>query len=325
MIWGLWNFVLTNSCTDLTWYITIMILGIDVGGTTVKFGTVSTNGEVTNKVSYDTHSMEKTGFVKTLSGAIGDYIKEYPEINKVGIGFPGMLSADRDGVVEMANIRTCKNESVVSVIEAANPVISVKIENDAKCAALGEFHFGKGEMDNFILIVLGTGVGSGVVIDKKLFIGARGNACEIGHIIIDRHETVEQRLGLNQIIKYAQDNLAKDPSINSTCRGQEITPKLIFDEAEKGDNFSKAVFEHVGRNLGEGLVAAIRLFDINKIILGGGITGAFDYFLPKLNETLTKNLPNYYLEDLEIIKATVHGEAGILGAGSLQMDANSKM
>ena len=303
-----------------------MILGIDVGGTTVKFGSVNTtNGEVTNKETLDTHAMEKAGFVTSLSSAIGDYIKKYPEISKVGIGFPGMLTADRDGVVEMANIPTCKNESVVSVIQKHNPGISIKIENDAKCAALGEFYFGDGDMDNFILVTLGTGVGSGVVINKKLFIGARGNACEIGHIIIDRHQTIEQRLGLNQIIKYAQDNLAKDPSINTSLRGQEITPKLIYDEAEKGDNFSKAVFEYVGRNLGEGLVAAIRLFDLNQIILGGGITGAFDYFLPKLNETLSKNLPNYYTDDLKIRKASVYGEAGILGAASLQMDAYANM
>ena len=303
-----------------------MILGIDVGGTTVKFGTVNTsNGEVSNKISLNTHEMERAGFVASLSKAISDYIQKHPAVTKVGIGFPGMLTADRDGVVEMANIPTCKNESVVSIIEKENPGISVKIENDAKCAALGEFYFGDFEMDNFILVTLGTGVGSGVVINKKLFIGARGNACEIGHIIIDRHETVEQRLGLNQIIKYAQDNLAKDPSINSSLRGQEITPKLIFDEAERGDNYSKAVFEHVGRNLGEGLVAAIRLFDLNKIILGGGITGAIEYFLPKLKETLNKNLPNYYMDDLEIKKASVYGEAGILGAAALQMDAYANM
>lgn len=303
-----------------------MILGIDVGGTTVKFGTVNTtNGDVTNKEVIDTHDMIRGGFVPSLSKAIGDYVAKYPEITKVGIGFPGMLSADRDGVVEMANIPSCKNQSVVSVIEKDNPNLSVKIENDAKCAALGEFYFGDVEHEDFILVTLGTGVGSGVVIGKKLFIGARGNACEIGHIIIDRHQTVEQRLGLNQIIKYAQDNLAKDPAISSSLRGKEITPKLIFEEAENGDNFSKAVFEYVGRNLGEGLVAAIRLFDLNKIILGGGITGAIEFFLPKLKETLNKNLPDYYTQDLEIAKASVYGEAGILGAASLQMEAYSKM
>lgn len=297
-----------------------MILGIDVGGTTVKFGTVTPDGDVINKKAFDTVAWDISpeGFVKKLSKAIGEYVAKFPEINKVGIGLPGVLSNDRISVIDMANIQSAKDAPIVTIIENENPSLSVRIENDAKCATLGELTFGTHNQKDFLFVTLGTGVGSGLIIDGGLFLGARGNACEIGHVIIDGETTIEQKLGLNQIILYAQKQLADHPSISSSLRNKEITPKLIFDECIAGDKFALSVFEYVGDVLAKGLVSAIRLFDVNQIVLGGGVAGAFDFFYPQLITSLEKYLIPYYTKDLGIYKASVKGEAGILGAAALQ-------
>lgn len=301
-----------------------MILGIDVGGTTVKFGVVSPEGTISNIKSYETHHWVTAGFVQSLKGAIREYVGLIPTIQGVGIGWPGLLSADRKHIIELPNIPAVKDVPIVQLLEEEFPGLPIKIENDAKCATLGELYFGNiKDLDNFILVTLGTGVGSGAVIDRKLFLGARGNGMEIGHMLLDNGKSLEQHIGIQHIINYAELRINQE-NPDSIIVGKEITPKVIFEAAAKGDKFAISIFDYVGEKLGENLVSVIRALDITTILLGGGIAGAFDYIVPMAKVTLEKYLPQYYLKDLEIKQAFLTHQVGLLGAAGLLMENYQK-
>lgn len=301
-----------------------MILGIDVGGTTVKFGVVSPEGTISNIQAYDTHQWVTAGFVQSLKAAIRDYIDMVPAIQGVGIGWPGLLSADRKHIIELPNIPAVKDVPVVKYLEEEFPGLIIKIENDAKCATMGELYFGNiKDLDNFILVTLGTGVGSGAVINKKLFLGARGNGMEIGHMLLDNGKSLEQHIGIQHIINYAELRINQE-NPQSLVVGKDITPKALYEAALQGDKFAISIFDYVGEKLGENLVSVIRTLDVTTILLGGGIAGAFDFIVPMTKKTIEKYMPQYYLNDLTIKPAFLTNQVGLLGAAGLCMESVQK-
>lgn len=300
-----------------------MILGIDIGGTSAKFGIVSHEGEISHAKRFKTEAwISQGGFINNLADEIGNYLKLYPAITGVGIGWPGLLSADRKKVVLLPNIPSVKDEYVVPLLNSRFPGIVFKIENDAKCAALGEYYFGghKG-FDNYILITLGTGVGSGVVMKGKLFIGVRGNGTEIGHILTHTGKTLEEQVGLKNLVAYAKELLAKDITYKSSLHTvEDLDPKSIQEEATKGDEIAWEVYKHAGRLLGETMVGVIRTLDLDKILIGGGISPAIELIRPEMMNVLKKHLPAYYTDDLQIKQASLSNDAGLLGAAALILE-----
>lgn len=297
-----------------------MILGIDVGGTTVKFGVVSPKGEISRVKAFDTAKWVADGFVDSLKAGIKEYLNLVPEIKGVGIGWPGLLSVDRKKVILLPNIPAVYDLPIVDILNEEFPSLPVKIENDAKCATIGELYFGNiKDLDNFILVTLGTGVGSGAVINKKLFLGARGNGMEIGHMLLEDGKSLEQNIGIQHIISYTLARIEKEKP-SSILVGKEITPKTIFEAASEGDAFAVSVFDFVGEKLGQNLVSVIRVLDINTILLGGGIAGAFGFIEPMTRKTIEKYMPAYYTDKLTIAQAYLTNQVGILGAAGLLME-----
>ncbi len=297
-----------------------MILGIDVGGTTVKFGIVSPEGEISRVKAFDTAKWVADGFVDSLKAGIKEYLSLVPEIKGVGIGWPGLLSVDREQVILLPNIPTVYDLPVVDILKKEFPSLPVKIENDAKCATIGELYFGNiKDLDNFVLVTLGTGVGSGAVINKKLFLGARGNGMEIGHMLLEDGKSLEQNIGIQHIINYTLARMEKEKP-DSALVGKEITPKSIFEAASEGDAFAISVFDFVGEKLGQNLVSVIRVLDITTILLGGGIAGAFKFIEPMARKTIEKYMPSYYTDKLIIAQAYLTNQVGILGAAGLLME-----
>jgi glucokinase len=298
-----------------------MILGIDIGGTSVKFGLVSNQGQITRHEKFDTADwVNHDGFTPSLIAAIKKYTVSFPEIIGVGIGFPGLISADRRKVIMLPNIPSVENAPIMDLMEKEFPDILIKIENDAKCAALGEYHFGENKgLDNFMLIALGTGVGSGAIINKQLFIGARGNAMEIGHIFLSDGKTLEQHIGSNQLFKYASEVISKAPENSTKLKGITLTGIALQNAARAGDINAIEIYNYAGNLIGETLTSVIRVLDITTIIFGGGISEAFEFLVPSIKSRLHKNLPPYYSKDLVFKKASLSNDAGILGAAGLIM------
>jgi glucokinase len=271
-----------------------MILGIDVGGTSVKMGMISGMGEISDQKKFDTDTFVKEGFDKSLKKVVKEYLISHPDLRGIGIGFPGLLSADRRSVLMLPNIPAIKNMPIVDILKIEFPQLTIKIENDAKCAALGEYYFGENKgIDDFLLVTLGTGVGSGAMINKQLFIGGRGNGTEIGHMLGTGGKTLEQQVGLNQILAYAKEVTGKEQDMRGLC-------KL----AAEGDANAKKVFSFMGKQLGENLVSVIRVLDVNTIFIGGGISAAFEFIVPDLIAVIKQHMPSYYTDTLTVKKAS---------------------
>lgn len=297
-----------------------MVLGIDIGGTTIKCALVSPSGEITEKQVVDTkEAAEKGLFFEKLGEIIKNYQSKTSELKGVGIGFPGLISKDRESIVDLANIPNVKSQNVVQVLGKIVPGITVKIENDAKCATMAEKIFGDPSLDNYMFITLGTGVGSGLVLDNKMFLGAKGNATEIGHMFTTTGKVLEHEVGLRQLGEYGVSCLSKPEFANSILQGKStLTPKDMYDAAKNGDALSLHVFERAGTLIGETLVNVMRVLDIDTFLLGGGVAGAIEFFEPAARKKIVKELgTGYYTDKLDIRKAKLENEAGILGAASL--------
>jgi glucokinase len=296
-----------------------MILGIDVGGTSVKFGIVAGNGDIKYYKKFDTVDwVNRQGLTTSMIQEIKNYKNLFPGIKGIGIGFPGLLSADRRNVIALPNIPSVTNLPISNMLEAEFPDMLIKIENDAKCATLGEYHFGENKgLDNFMLITLGTGVGSGAIIQRQLFLGARGNGMEVGHILIAGGKTLEQHIGLKHLMEYASKMVAQTKK--TVLKEMPLGGISLYKAAKQGDACALAIFEYAGTILGEAMASVIRILDITTILFGGGISEAFEFILPAMNKTVNEILPEYYTKTLSFRKASLSNNAGLLGAAGLIM------
>lgn len=296
-------------------------LGIDVGGTNVKMGTVDLSGNIEDFQSYPTadwRSSEK--FTNKFLDAISYKLLKNKSIKKIGIGIPGLLSSDRRSVLEVPAIPELNGVRLVNLLKKQFPTVTVSMENDANAAALGEFYFGSEEMgEDFIFATLGTGIGGAAVVNKRLFNGAGGNAMEFGHIVSRGGYRLEQNIGKRGILNMAAANYPKFKKAKKTkLTDEEVgSASRLIVAAEENDALALHVFHQVGILLGEGLVAGIRILDCKSLLIGGGLSASFEYIYPGLMETLNSYLTPYYLEELSIKRATLGNDAGILGAASL--------
>ncbi|NMM50106.1 ROK family protein [Marinigracilibium pacificum] len=296
--------------------------GVDVGGTNIKIGVVSKKGKIIDKIKYSTTKdrPDEMTFINHFIEVMGNEIKRYPEIDKIGIGLPGTLSNDRKKIIEIPNIPNIGGTKFFKELENAFPDKKFKLENDANAAALGEYNFGSDHMPKtFLFITLGTGVGSGLILNKKIFTGGKGNAMELGHIISDDGKVLEAHIGKKGIMKMTL-NLLKEHPESEINELKSFRPKDVALAGLEDDIVGKKVFSRIGNLLGKALVTSLRLFDINDIYVGGGLATGLKLIKPEIMNVLNKYLPEYYTEDLKIKKASLGNDAGILGAASLFID-----
>lgn len=294
-------------------------LGIDIGGTNVKFGIVSNEGVLLEKVKHKTAKVNKDGkFLENFKNHLKDMLDKNPDIEEVGIGVPGTISLDRMTLLELANIPSLNGTRFISALQEAFPNIVFELENDANAAALGEYHFGELDLPNsYMLVTLGTGVGGAAIIEKKIFKGGKGNGMEIGHILSNGKKTIEDHLGKRGIIRYAQKYI-KNTDISSSLRSQpEFDAKKVAKAALDGDKLAQRVYKKLGSKLGECIVAGVRILDVDCIIIGGGVSETFGFMEPNMWKVINESLSPYYTDKLEVKIASLKNEAGIIGAASL--------
>ena len=300
-------------------------LGIDIGGTNVKFGIVSNKGTLENKVKYPTASVvARTG--KFIDGFI-ECIEEQLEINKnskitkIGIGLPGLLSKDRTTTQVLQNIPSLNNTNLIKKLSEAFPKFKIAIDNDANAAALGEYYFGERKTpESFAMITLGTGIGGAAIIDGKIFLGGNGNGMEIGHMVRTSRKTFEDLMGKRGIVGGAENLLRKSQKPSILRELDTITAKDVEKAAKKGDKIALKVYSKLGKYLGENIVSVVRVLDVDTIILGGGVASTLRFFESKMHKSVEEFLPSSITAGLIIEPATLANEAGIIGAASLCMN-----
>jgi glucokinase len=295
-------------------------LGIDIGGTNVKMGIVDAEtGNITNFYSHETASWRKSGhFVTRLGDAIAVQLKENPHVDKCGIGVPGLITRDRLSLIEITAIPEIDGLKVIPELSERFPGKEFFLENDANAAALGEYYFGEeGVPEDYIFVTLGTGVGGAAIIDKKVFKGGGGNAMEPGHMPSKHGRVLERNIGKVELLDLANGMRAEWAGETSLPDDGSISTTGLVAAASEGDELALAIFDEVGNILGDGLVAMIRILDITTILIGGGLSASFEYILPAVNRQIDYWLTPYYKKTLQIKRATLGNDAGLLGAASL--------
>ncbi|MCZ2270266.1 MAG: ROK family protein [Ignavibacteriales bacterium] len=307
-------------------------LGVDIGGTNIKIGIVSDRGKLIK--SHSVKTQPESGPKKVISN-ICKGIDEILEKNKlkiqgIGVGCPGVVQIKK-GIVENApNLPGWKNVKLGQILKNRYGY-KIHIENDANAAAIGELIFGAGKkFDSFVMVTLGTGVGGGIVFDKKIFRGEFGAAGEVGHISIDINGPkcncgstgcIEAYAGNAYLREIVRSELPehRDSEIWKLIENDlsKVSPKIIQLAAEKNDAYAKFVIERMGRQLGAALASLSNLLDISTFIIGGGVAG----FGKPLFDSTRKTIANRVLLPLRqrvlVIPAKLKNEAGIKGASSL--------
>lgn len=307
-------------------------IGVDLGGTSIKIGIVSSEGKTLKKVSLNTEAEKGPDYViKQIKKGI-DSILVANKINLkgIGIGAPGVVTLKTGTVENPPNFPGWEKVELGKIIKKEFG-LPVHIENDANAAAVGELIFGAGKKYNsFIMVTLGTGVGGGVIIDKKLYRGEFGAAGEVGHITIDFNGPkcncgsfgcVEAYIGNQYLVNSIRNELPSHPdSLVHKLIEQDyinLTPKIIDTAAEQGDEYAESVIKDTGRYLGSALASVSNLLDISTFIIGGGVAGfgkpLFDEVIKTASSRVLKPLQNR----VKVLPAKLKNDAGIKGASAL--------
>jgi glucokinase len=251
----------------------------------------------------------------------------------IGMGLPGMVSLDRKTVKNPPNLTGWKVENVADEITRRTQLKCV-IENDANLAALGSAFFGVGrQFDDFIMITLGTGVGGGIIIDKKIYRGTTGMAGELGHVIINYHGPlsnsntrggIEAYLGQRFLSRFAADTIRQHPE-NSLFQNfhknfDELEPVDLYHAAESDNEIAIDILRQAGEKLGYAIVNYIHILDIRKIVVSGGVAKAGHWILEPARKTAEKYLMPPFIEDFDIIYESLGNDAALLGAASLAFE-----
>ncbi|MDR2086593.1 MAG: ROK family protein [Dysgonamonadaceae bacterium] len=312
------------------------VIGVDMGGTNTAFGVVDRRGAILYRGSISTRDYT-TGeeYIDALGNAINYSIQSNHlkgQIKGIGMGVPnGNMN---DGTIEKAaNIPWSKN--VVTPLAAmltAKTGLSCKLTNDANAAALGEMIYGAAKgMKDFIVITLGTGVGSGIVSNGQLIVGHDGFAGELGHVTMVRNNgrpcgcgrsgCLETYTSATGVARTAREFLDMNPEMNSLLKEidyRPITSKDVYEAAQKGDELAIEVFNFTGKILGEAFCDFIAFTSPKAIILFGGLAHSGKFLLDPLKKAMDSHILSVYKGKTEIILSQLNdAEAAILGAGAL--------
>jgi len=312
-------------------------IGIDIGGTNTKFGIVDHKGHILEQDRVLTNEHE------TVEEFINDlYLKLSPMIKKAGgTGkFAGIGVGAPNGNFYTGNIEYAANLKWRGIIPFAKMMsekfgLKVKLTNDANAAAMGEMMYGCAKnMKHFITITLGTGVGSGIVIDGKIVLGHDGFAGELGHTIIRpggrMHKgtgiagTLESYASATGVRETALELLAANPDVESLLRDysiNDLTSQTVYDCAIKGDNIANEIFEVTGQILGEALANFVMFSSPEAIVLFGGLTKAGDLIMNPTRKAMEENLIQVFKNKVKLMYSELkEADAAILGASALIWD-----
>lgn len=309
-------------------------IGIDVGGTNVKIALVDEKGKI--KYSNSVPTRAEMGYeytVNNIKQAIYDLLKETKlepkNIEGIGFGFPGQVDY-KSGIVRLApNIPGWVDVPIAKLIEDEFH-IPTRVDNDVRCAALGELNFGAGKgCENLICITVGTGIGSGLIVNGKLVRGASNAAGEIGHIKLQMNDgpicgcgdtgCLEAFASGPSIVAMAEDYIrgGKSTKFREMANSNPITPYIVCEAAKAGDPVAKRIFTIMGEYIGIGMASVVNLLNPEKIIVGGGVADAGELLMTPLKETLKKRAMKIAGEAVEVVPAQLGNTAGVIGASLL--------
>jgi glucokinase len=310
-------------------------IGVDLGGSSIKLGIVTSSGRLVRKISIKTEAEKGPDkVIEKIKSGIKELIKDQQtkkiKIQGIGIGCPGVVTPGKGIVENPPNFPHWEKINIKKIIQNEFRK-KVFVDNDANAAAIGELIFGSGKRyKSFIMVTLGTGVGGGIIINKKIYHGDYGAAGEIGHISIDyrgprcncgSYGCIEAYAGNHYLRERVRHKLKKHPEskiwelINDDL--SQVSPRIIQDAAEAGDVFAKNIIEELGVQLGAAFTSLCNVLDISVFIIGGGMAGFGKPLLDSIAKTISRRVMAPIRPRVKVHPAKLKTDAGVKGASAL--------
>lgn len=312
-------------------------IGIDIGGMSIKGGIVDREGRIILKRAITIEPMgQDMDILRDIAGLVSALLNDAglkkEDVAGIGVGCPGSVY-DEKGIVRYSCNINFRNTPMASMLAELSGIAGVKISNDANCAALGETLFGAGNGAlNSVMVTLGTGVGTGIVVDGKLLTGHCSAGAEGGHITINmggrtcgcqkkgHYEAYASATALMAQVTQACER-HPDSLLAKVAAENGVDGKTAFIAAKQGDKVAKTVVNRYLKYVGTGLVTFANIFFPEVIIVGGGISNEGDAVIEPLRRYVAKNIYGAeYNPSIKVVAATLRNDAGIVGAAALCFD-----
>ena len=312
------------------------IIGIDLGGTSVKLAILTTAGDIQEKWSIKTNILDEGShivpdIIESIKHRFETHGLSKEDFLGIGMGSPGVVDSTAGTVIGAYNLNWKTLQLVKQQFEAELG-LPFFIDNDANVAALGEQWVGAGENNpDVVFMTLGTGVGGGVIAAGNLIRGVKGAGGELGHITVDFEapfactcgkkgclETVASATGIVNLTRRYAEEYAGDAKLKQMIDdGQEVTAKDVFDLAKEGDDLALIVYRHFSNYLGVACANIAAVLNPAYIVLGGGVSAAGEFLLEGVRKVFAENSFPQIKESTQLVLATLGNDAGVLGAASL--------
>lgn len=312
-----------------------MFVGIDLGGTTIKAGLVDREGRILIQSSIETkvgrdHNLIIDDMKKQIEGLLQANGSSLGDIESIGIGAPGLMNYKTGYVIYCTNLFW--NNVPLGVELKKYFGKPVYLENDATVAGLAESLFGSTKgVDNSVFLTIGTGIGSGIIVNSKVYSGSHFAGSEIGHMIVGENfydcncgnnGCLETFASATAMIRYAAHRLGQN-GINSSIidkaagKMENINAKIIFDAAKEGDQLAVETVDRMIKYLSIGIINIFNILDPDILAIGGGVSKAGDYLVDRLKSKVEGMFFTPNVKYGKIVLAQLGNEAGILGAAFL--------
>lgn len=302
-------------------------IGIDVGGTNIRFG-VFNQAQLIDEVRLESNLSKLCGellpehasyeIVRILSSGIINIIENGHTIQSVGIGFPGFIEPDSKKIVSSPNLPGLSYFNLAGELSAILG-LPFSLENDANAAAYGEFILAGKPAGGLIYIGLGTGVGGGLVLDGKIFSGQQGCAMEVGHMIIEQNGRLCGCGNKGCMEQYASASGIAISYFNAT--NKQCTAAQIAEFAKAGDTDAIVAYTLAANALAQALASVVKVVDVKNVVIGGGVAGAWPLMKQAFMQRFEADLISVLRSTINIKISNANDKAGMLGAAMLSLQA----
>lgn len=300
-------------------------LGIDLGGSSIKWGLVARNGTVLREATVPLSSRTPDVVVSTMAAIVSDALRQ-PDVDLVGVGVgsPGLIDATRSIIRTSPNFPEWENVYLAEQVRAASKSpVPIILENDANLLVYSETRWGGAVgMEHVVVLTLGTGVGGGVLTHGQILRGVNGGGAELGHIPLNLDGppcgtrvkgSFEAYCNIDGVMREARELYQPlDPP---------ATPDALSQAASAGDERAVEVWRRVGSHLGAGVAAYINIFNPEAVLVGGGISGAWEHLEGPARLTARARCYAANWQDCRFDRATLKEKSGLLGAAAMAFDA----
>ena len=307
-----------------------MYLGIDLGGTNIAVGLVDAQCKILAQNSRPTNAPRS---YQEIIRDMAELCREVTEsagytmadVKGIGVGTPGSVDS-KNGMVVYGNNLDWHQVPLAEELNRHFPKIPVAVENDANAAAFGEYMATGGNADSFVAVTLGTGVGGGIILNKKIFRGFNGAAGELGHFTLihdgepctcGKKGCWESYASVTALIRQTKEAIAKNPDSLMAKLAEEtgkVNGRTSFDAAKAGDSAAQKVVDQYISYIADGVVSMINIFDPEILVIGGGISAEGEYLMAPIRKHATEFAYSKGLPQTELKIASLANDAGIIGA-----------